>query len=50
VWVQKKNFTVMSYHYKLKHWDKFNHLLELEYSPEYDGHMPKDVIERLMSL
>lgn len=37
-----------SYHYNLEHWDKFE-VKELEFAPEYDGHMPKD-ITRLYSL
>ena len=37
-----------SYHYHLDHWYKFD-VKELEFAPEYDGHMPKD-IDRLYSL
>lgn len=37
-----------SYHYHLDHWDKFK-VKELEFAPEWDGHMPKD-ITRLYSL
>jgi len=39
----------ISFHYKLKHWDKFN-LVILPQAPPYDGHNSKDVIERLMKL
>lgn len=40
----------ISYHYKLEHWDKFK-ISEVEQIPwEYDGHTPKDCIERLLSL
>lgn len=40
----------ISYHYKLKHWDKFN-LFEVERVPwEYDGHGSLEVIERLIKL
>lgn len=38
-----------SYHYNLKYWDLFNEVREVEKAPEYDGHMPNDVI-RLLSL
>lgn len=37
-----------TYHYHLDHWYKFD-VKELEFAPEYDGHMPKD-IDRLYSL
>jgi len=36
----------ISYHYKLKHWDKFI-IEEVERTPEWDGHGAKDVLERL---
>lgn len=39
----------ISYHYKLKHWDKFN-IPEVEYTPEWDGHNSQDVMERLTKL
>ena len=39
----------ISYHYKMKHWDKFQ-IPEVERTPPYDGHSAKDVLERLMSL
>jgi hypothetical protein len=40
----------ISYHYKLKHWDKFQ-IPEVERIPwEYDGHTSEDVIERLMKI
>lgn len=39
----------ISYHYLLKHWDAFE-LTEVERAPEWDGHTPKDVVERLMRL
>ena len=39
----------ISYHYKLKYWDRFD-LTEVERAPEYDGHTPQDVLERLMKL
>jgi len=39
----------ISYHYKLKHWDKFN-IPEVERTPEWDGHSSLQVMERLMKL
>jgi len=39
----------ISYHYKLKHWDKFR-IPEVERTPEWDGHGSLDVLERLMKL
>jgi len=39
----------ISYHYKLKHWDKFN-IPEQERAPEWDGHNSLDVLERLGKL
>ena len=38
-----------TYHYKLKYWDLFDEIKELDYAPEYDGHKPQD-ITRLLSL
>ena len=37
-----------TYHYKAEHWDLFD-VPELDHAPEWDGHMPSDII-RLMSL
>ena len=40
----------ISYHYSLKHWDKFD-LTELEKIPiPFDGHGSKEVLERLAQL
>lgn len=39
----------ISYHYKMRHWDKFN-IPEVERTPEWDQHNSFDVIERLMKL
>ena len=39
----------ISYHYQLKHWDKFD-LSEVERTPAWDGHNSKDVLEKLMKL
>ena len=38
-----------TYHYKIKYWDLFDEIKELDYAPEYDGHKPQD-ITRLLSL
>lgn len=40
----------ISYHYLLKHWDKFDFLPEAERAPTWDGHSSLDVMERLMKL
>lgn len=39
----------ISYHYQMKHWNKFN-VMELECAPKYDGHTSRDVIKRLLEL
>lgn len=39
----------ISYHYKLKHWDKFR-IPEVERTPTYDGHSSEDAIARLMAI
>jgi hypothetical protein len=40
----------ISYHYKLEHWDKFD-IPEKERVPwGYDGHTPKDTVDRLLKL
>ena len=39
----------ISYHYKLKHWDKFQ-IPEVERTPAWDGHTSLDVLERLGKL
>ncbi len=39
----------VSYHYKLKHWDKFR-IPEVERTPPWDGHSSLQVMERLMRL
>jgi hypothetical protein len=38
----------ISYHYKLKHWDKFN-IPEIDICPFYDNHNSENTIERLIS-
>ena len=42
-------FGQISYHYLLKHWDKFN-IPEVEHTPEWDGHTSLEVMERLMKI
>ncbi len=39
----------ISYHYTLKHWDKFQ-IPEVERTPPYDGHSSLDVLARLEQL
>lgn len=39
----------ISYHYHLKHWDKFK-IPEVERTPKWDGHGSLQVIERLMRI
>lgn len=36
----------ISYHYEDQHWDLF-HITEAETPPEYDGHTPADVVDRM---
>lgn len=38
-----------TYHYEMKYWDYF-HIKELDKAPKWDGHTPKEAIERLLSL
>lgn len=40
----------ISYHYKLKHWDKFDIPAMDKLPRPYDGHSSLDVIDRLMNL
>lgn len=44
------NFLQITFHYHDEHWDKFDFAQTLEKAPEWDGHMDKDVIERLLAL
>lgn len=39
----------ISYHYHIKHWDKFK-ISEIYKAPKWDGHNSDKVIERLMKL
>ena len=38
-----------TYHYEMKYWDYF-HIKELDKAPKWDGHTPREAIERLLSL
>jgi hypothetical protein len=38
----------VSYHYELEHWDDFADVAERPTAPEFDGHTPDDVVERLL--
>lgn len=38
---------VITYHYKLKHWDDFAAVPELEHAPKWDGATPGDTVTRL---
>lgn len=37
------------YHFKLKHWDDFAAVPELEHAPKWDGSMPADTVTRLLA-
>ena len=39
---------VITYHYKLKHWDDFAAVPELEHAPKWDGATPDDSVTRLL--
>lgn len=39
---------VITYHYKLKHWDDFAAVPELEHAPKWDGALPSATVERLL--
>lgn len=40
----------ITYHYKLKHWDDFAAVPELEHAPPWDGATPNDTVTRLLEL
>jgi hypothetical protein len=40
----------ITYHYKLKHWDDFAAVPELEHAPKWDGATPDDTVTRLLEL
>ena len=39
-----------TYHYDLKYWPIFAHCKTLEKAPKFDGHTPKDVLDRLFNM
>lgn len=41
---------VITYHYKLSHWDDFAAVPELEHAPKWDGAIPEDTVTRLLDL
>lgn len=38
----------ITYHYKLRHWDDFAGIIELEHAPRWDGAMPPATVDRLL--
>jgi hypothetical protein len=40
----------ITYHYKLKHWDDFAPVPELEHAPKWDGATPADTVTRCFDL
>lgn len=41
---------VITYHYKLSHWDDFEAVPELEHAPKWDGAAPSVTVDRLLEL
>jgi hypothetical protein len=41
---------VITYHYKLSHWDDFAAVPELEHAPKWDGATPADTVTRCLEL
>jgi hypothetical protein len=41
---------VITYHYKLSHWDDFCSVPELEHAPKWDGAPPSATVDRLLEL
>lgn len=39
----------ITYHYKLKYWDDFAGVAELDHAPEWDGAPPSATVERLLA-
>jgi hypothetical protein len=39
----------ITYHYKLKYWDDFEGVAEVEHAPEWDGATPADTVTRLLA-
>ena len=40
---------MITYHYKLSHWDDFAEVPELEHAPKWDGTTPRDTVVRLLA-
>jgi len=41
---------MITYHYKLKHWNDFGSVPELEHAPKWDGATPADTVTRCLRL
>jgi hypothetical protein len=39
----------ITYHYKLKYWELFGNVTEIDFAPVFDGHAPQDVVDRLLA-
>lgn len=48
--IGKETGRQISYHLPLKYWDDTNFAETLENAPEWDGHTPDDVLERLKNI
>jgi hypothetical protein len=46
----KNKIEIMTYHLPLVEWDNTSFAQTLERAPEYDGHTPNDVLERIKAL
>jgi len=48
--IDKRKGRQITYHLPEEKWEETNFAEELEKAPEYDGHTPEDVLERLKKL
>jgi hypothetical protein len=48
--INRRAGTQMTYHLPLSRWDETDFAETLERAPEWDGHTPADVLERLKTL
>lgn len=48
--IGKANGQQISYHLPLSHWEETDFAETLEHAPEFDGHSPEEVLERLRKL
>lgn len=39
----------ITYHYRLKYWDDFAAVMEIDHAPRWDGHTPADTVDRLLA-